>query len=58
MINDIKQFRQHGVEIINLPKNESFREVLEILDSYLKNSKKNYIYVFTDPKINKKVSYL
>ena len=59
MINDIKQFRQHGVEIINLPKNESFREVLEILDSYLKKIlKKNYIYVFTDPKINKKVSYL
>jgi len=57
--NNIKQFRQHGVEIINLPKNKSFKEVLEILDSVLKNIlKKNYTYVFTDPKISKNISYL
>ena len=57
--NNIKQFRQHGVEIINLPKNKSFKEVLEILDRVLKNIlKNNYTYVFTDPKINKKISYL
>ncbi|MDC3146474.1 ATP phosphoribosyltransferase regulatory subunit [Alphaproteobacteria bacterium] len=59
MNNNIKQFRQHGVEIINLPKNKSFKEVLEILDSILKNIlKKNYTYVFTDPKISKNISYL
>ncbi len=57
--NNIKQFRQHGVEIINLPKNKSFKEVLEILDNILKNIlKKNYTYVFTDPKISKNFSYL
>ena len=59
MNNNIKQFRQHGVEIINLPKNKSFKEVLEILDSILKNIlKKNYTYVFTDPTISKNMSYL
>ena len=57
--NNIKQFRQHGVEIINLPKNKSFKEVLENLDKILKNIlKKNYTYVFTDPKINVNISYL
>ncbi len=59
MNNNIKQFRQHGVEIINLPKNKSFKEVLEILDIILKNIlKKNYTYVFTDPKISKSINYL
>ena len=59
MNNNIKQFRQHGVEIINLPKNKSFKEVLEILDSILKNIlKKNYTYVFTDPTISRNISYL
>ena len=59
MNNNIKQFRQHGVEIINLPKNKSFKEVLEILDSILKNIlKKNYTYVFTDPSISKNINYL
>ena len=59
MNNNIKQFRQHGVEIINLPKNKSFKEVLEILDRILKNIlKKNYTYVFTDPRISKNISYL
>ena len=57
--HNIKQFRQHGVEIINLSKNESFKEVLMILDKILKKIlKKNYTYVFTDPKINKKTNYL
>ena len=58
-INNIKQFRQHGVEIINLPKNESFKEVLKILDKILKKTlKKNYTYIFTDPKISKNNNYL
>ena len=57
--NNIKQFRQHGVEIINLPKYQSFKEVLEILDKVLKNIlKKNYTYVFTDPKISKNINYI
>ncbi len=56
--NDIKQFRQHGVEIINLPKNEAYKKVLEILDRVLKNIlKKNYTYVFTDPRISKNIRY-
>ena len=59
MNNNIKQYRQHGVEIINLPKNKSFKEVLEILDSILKNIlKKNYTYVFTDPTISRNINYL
>ena len=59
MSKNIKQFRQHGVEIINLPKNESFKEVLKILDHILKKIlKKNYTYVFTDPKINNDTAYL
>ena len=57
--DNIKQFRQHGVEIINLSKNDSFKEVLQILDKFLKKIiKKNYTYVFTDPKISKNKSYL
>ena len=57
--NNIKQFRQHGVEIINLSKNDSFKEVLQILDKFLKKIiKKNYTYVFTDPKISNNKSYL
>ena len=57
--NNIKQFRQHGVEIINLSKSDSFKEVLKILDKILKKIlKKNYTYVFTDPKITKNKSYL
>ena len=57
--DNIKQFRQHGVEIINLSKNESFKEVLMILDKILKKIlKKNYTYVFTDPKMNKNTNYL
>ena len=54
-----KQFRQHGVEIINLSKNDSFKEVLQILDKILKKIiKNNYTYIFTDPKISKNNNYL
>ena len=57
--NNIKQFRQHGVQIINLPKYKSFKEVLLILEKVLRNIlKKNYTYVFTDPKISENVNYL
>ena len=45
--------------IINLSKNDSFKEVLIILDKILKKIlKKNYTYVFTDPKINKNTRFL
>ncbi len=59
MSQTIKQFRQHGVEIINSPKNISFKEVLIILDRVLKYIlKKNYTFVFTDPKMIKNEIYL
>ena len=57
--NQIKQYRQHGVEIINCPKSDSFKEVVKILDNILsKILQKNYIYIFTDPKIKNKKNYL
>ena len=57
--NKIKQYRQHGVEIINRPKIESFREVVKILDKILSMiSKKDYTYIFTDPKIKNKKRFL
>ncbi len=57
--NKIKQYRQHGVEIINRPKDNSFRDVVKILDIVLsKIIKKNYIFIFTDPKIKNKKNFL
>ena len=57
--NQIKQFRQHGVEIINRPKNISFGEVIKILDNILsKIIANNYIFIFTDPKIKNKKNFL
>ena len=59
MSHTIKQFRQHGVEIINSPKNISFKEVLKILERVLKYIlKKNYTYVLTDPKMTQNNIYL
>tara|TARA_Y100000996_G_C22546959_1_gene652211 strand:- start:1506 stop:2210 length:705 start_codon:yes stop_codon:yes gene_type:complete len=57
--NQIKQFRQHGVEIINFPKDKSFREVIIILENILsKFLKKDFIFIFTDPKIKNKSNFL
>ena len=57
--NQIKQYRQHGVEIINCLKSDSFKEVIKILDNILlKILQKNYIYIFTDPKIKNRKNYL
>ena len=57
--NQIKQYRQHGVEIINCPKSDSFKEVVKILDNILsKILQKNYIFIFTDPKIKIRKNYL
>ena len=54
----IKQYRQHGLEIINRPKMESFIEVIKVLDKLLKKIlKNNFIYIFTDPKINSKSKF-
>ena len=55
----IKQHRQHGLEIINRPKMESFIEVIKMLDKLLiKILKNNFIYIFTDPKINIKSKFV
>ena len=57
--SNIKQYRQHGIEIINCPKKESFEGVIKILDSLLKKIlKKNYIFIFTDPKLKKKSQFI
>ena len=55
----IKQYRQHGLEIINRPKMESFIEVIKVLDKLLRKILKNdFIYIFTDPKINIKSKFV
>ena len=55
----IKQYRQHGLEIINRPKMESFIEVIRVLDKLLRKIlKNNFIYIFTDPKINIKSNFV
>jgi len=57
--NEIKQYRQHGLEIINYPKNESFEQVIKILDNLLKKIlKNNYIFIFTDPKLKNKSKFI
>ena len=55
----IKQYRQHGLEIINRPKMESFIEVIKMLDKLLRKIlKNNFIYIFTDPKIKSKSNFV
>jgi len=55
----IKQYRQHGLEIINRPKMESFIEVIKVLDKLLRKIlKNNFIYIFTDPKITSKTNFV
>ena len=55
----IKQYRQHGLEIINRPKMESFIEVIKLLDKLLTRIiKKNFVYIFTDPKISNKSKFV
>ena len=57
--NTIKQYRQHGLEIINRPKMESFIEVIKVLDKLLRTiPKNNFVYIFTDPKINSKSKFI
>ena len=57
--NQLKQYRQHGVEIINSPKKQSFCDVIKILDKILsKILKKNFIFVFTDPQIQNNKNFL
>ena len=57
--NQLKQYRQHGVEIINSPKKQSFCDVIKILDKILsKILKKNFIFVFTDPQIKNNKNFL
>ena len=55
----IKQYRQHGLEIINRPKMESFIEVIKLLDKLLTRIlKKNFVYIFTDPRISNKFKFV
>ena len=57
--SQIKQCRQHGVEIINNSKYESFKEVIKILDKILSRFlKQDFIYIFTDPIIKNQSEYL
>ncbi len=57
--NSIKQYRQHGLEIINRPKMESFIEVSKVLDKLLRKIlKNNFVYIFTDPKITSKSKFV
>ena len=57
--SQIKQCRQHGVEIINNSKYESFKEVIKILDKILSLFlKKDFIFIFTDPIIKTQSDYL
>ncbi len=57
--NSIKQYRQHGLEIINRPKMESFIEVIKVLDKLLRKIlKNNFVYIFTDPKITSKSKFV
>ena len=57
--NNIKQYRQHGLEIINRPKMESFIEVIKVLDKLLRKILKNdFVYIFTDPKITSKSKFV
>lgn len=57
--SQIKQCRQHGVEIINNSKYESFKEVIKILDKILSRFlKQDFIYVFTDPIFKNQSEYL
>ena len=57
--SQIKQCRQHGVEIINNSKYESFKEVIKILDKILSLFlKQDFIFIFTDPIIKTQSDYL
>ena len=57
--SQIKQCRQHGLEIINNSKYESFKEVIKILDKILSRFlKQDFIYIFTDPIFKNQSEYL
>lgn len=57
--NQIKQRRQHGIEIINSSMYVSFEQTIKILDIILsKFLKKEFIFVFTDPSIKNQSQYL
>ncbi len=57
--SDFKQFREHGLEIINQDKLSSFNEATSILIQYLNAIIKNeFCFIFTDPKLKKMNSFL
>ena len=50
--SEIKQFREHGIEIINQLDSKSFLLATDLLIKYLNLvMKKNYSFVFANPKI-------
>ncbi|MAV81911.1 MAG: hypothetical protein CMI90_00425 [Pelagibacteraceae bacterium] len=52
--SQVKQFREHGIEIINENNMNSFLSSMKILIQYLNLIvKKEFIFVFTDPSIKK-----
>jgi len=57
--SQIKQFREHGIEIINQLDTESFLLTTDLLIKYLNSIlKKNFCFVFTDPKLSNQNSFI
>ena len=56
---EVKQFREHGIEVINQNKINSFvlttNLLVEYLDIVLKN---NYHFIFTDPKMKSNEKFI
>ena len=57
--SQIKQFREHGIEVINQLDAKSFSLTTNLLVEYLNLTiKKNYCFVFTDPNLSNKSNYI
>ena len=57
--SQIKQFREHGIEVINQLDAKSFSLTTNLLVEYLNLTiKKNYCFVFTDPNLSNKSDYI
>ena len=57
--SQIKQFREHGIEIINQLDSKSFLLTTDLLIEYLNSVlKKNFCFVFTDPKLSNQNSFI
>jgi len=57
--SQIKQFREHGIEIINQLDSKSFLLTTDLLIEYLNSVlKKNFCFVLTDPKLSNQNSFI